>query len=61
MHNQPSNAHRKPEPPRPRAARIEVQHAILHLLLRNVAVPVDHGGETRRFRLQIQFCEIVQM
>ena len=44
----------KLEPPRTRAARIEVKHAIAHLLLRHMAVPGNDNLESRGFRLQIE-------
>lgn len=54
------NRDRQLEPPRPRAARIEIKNAISHLLPRDVAVPRDHGREAGSFRLQIQLPNIVQ-
>jgi hypothetical protein len=56
----PCQAHRQLEPPRPRAARIEIKHAVLRLLLRNVAVPRDHNSESCSCRFQIELRQIVQ-
>ena len=60
LHDQPSNRHRQFEAPRTCAAGIEVEHAVAHLLLRNVAVAGDHNLESGGFRLQIELREIVQ-
>ena len=60
LHVQPPNRHRQPKSPRPRASRIEIQHAILHFLLGPMAVPADDNCKSRRFRLQIQFVQIVK-
>ena len=56
----PRHADRQLEPPRPRTARIEIERAVLHLLLRNVAVPRDHDPESRGLRLQIEPRQIVE-
>src|SRR5882757_9974207 len=54
------HAHRQLEAPRPRAARIEIKHAMLHALRRLMAVPVDHHSESGRLRLQVEFRKNVQ-
>src|SRR3954454_9620938 len=60
VQHQPADRNRQLEPPRPRAARIEIEHAIPHLLLRNMAVPKDDRIESRSMRLQIESRQIVQ-
>jgi hypothetical protein len=48
------------ESPWPRAAGIEIKHALAHLLAGNVAVAGDDGGKPRGGRLQIELREIMQ-
>jgi len=57
---QPSHTHRQVETSWPRTSRIEVEHAVLQFLFGHVAVAVNDRGESRCFRLQIEFLETVE-
>ena len=60
FNDQFSHADGQLEPSRARAARIQIEHAVACLLLRNVTVSGDDNSETRRFGLQIQLPQIVE-
>ncbi len=60
LHSQPSDAHRKLEPSRSRAAGIEVKDSVARLLLRNVTVAADHDPESSSFWFEIQLRQIVK-
>jgi hypothetical protein len=58
--NELANRDRQVEASRPRAAGIEVKHAIAHLLLWGVAVAGDYDPETGGRGLEIELGEIVK-
>jgi hypothetical protein len=58
--DQASGGDRQLESSRAGAAGIEVEDAVLCLLLGHVAVTVDDHAETRGFRLEIELGEIVE-
>ena len=58
--DQPAHTDRQSEPPRPSTARVEIKHAILPLLLRLMAVPVNHDRKSRRLRFQVQLLQNVE-
>jgi len=58
--DQPANAHRQFESPRPSTPRIEIEHAFACLLFRDMTMAADHNRESRRFRLEVQLNQIVQ-
>jgi hypothetical protein len=60
FYDQSANRHGQLEASWPGATGIEVQHAVTHLLLRNVAVARDHNLESCGFRLQFEVRQIVQ-
>ena len=60
FYDQPAHADWQLEPPRSRAARIEIQHAVPRLLLRNVTVARDDHAECCSLRLQIKLRQIVE-
>ncbi len=60
LNGQSAHTHGKVKPSRARAAGIEIKHTAARLLLRSVTVAGDHGAESRRFGLQIEFRQIVQ-
>ena len=56
----PSHRDRQSQAPRPRAARIEIDHALPLGDLRIVRVAMDHDAEARSRRIEVQLSEIVQ-
>jgi hypothetical protein len=60
IYDQLPHSDRQFEPSRSRAAGIEIDHAATRLLLRDVAVPIDHDAESGRFRLQIKLRQVMQ-
>ena len=60
LHSQPSNGHRQPKSPRPRAPRIEIQHSILRFRLGHMRVSINHNTKSRSLRLQIEFVQVVK-
>ena len=60
LHSQPPHRHRQPESSRPRAPRIEIKHAILHLRPGRMRMPAHHHLKSRSFRFEIQLVQIVK-
>jgi len=59
-HRQLSDRDRELKTARAGAAGIEIQHAALQLLLRDMAVPINHGTNSGCLRLQIETFENMQ-
>jgi hypothetical protein len=60
VHDQAANRDGQLKPPWPRAAGIEIEHALARFLLWDVAVTRDYYAESCGFRVQIKLSEIVK-
>src|SRR5690242_19103852 len=60
LYSNSADTHRQLEPSWARAAGIEIEDAIFHVLLGHVAMARDHGGKSGGFGLQIQLIQIMQ-
>src|SRR3954468_24217504 len=58
--SQPGQRDRQLEAPRTGAARVQIEHAVLLVEARLMAVAADHGGEAGRARLQVELVQVVQ-
>src|SRR5215472_13830838 len=57
---QAGDSYRQTKSPGPGATRIQVQHAISHLLLGNMAVTKNNSRETSRLGLQVEASDVVK-
>jgi hypothetical protein len=60
LNNQPAQADRQLEPPRPRATRIEINYALTLLLLGYMTMSVNDNPESRRGRFQVKLRQVVK-
>jgi len=60
VHPQTPHSYRKLEPPRSRAAGIEIENSIPGLLFRNVTVSTHYSRESGGLRLKVHLRQIVQ-